>query len=157
MRHRPQPVTDAPAGLTVEPWRDEDREAILALHREAGWRARDVLGEVLVARLGGTVVGAVHLLRYPPADILVGAIVVRGDVRGRGIGGVLMRVAMTGRPGVWWLECRRERVAFYERLGYALVAETAVAPAVRAAIGSQPSRRQQFMTRVVASGYAGSE
>ena len=77
-------MTDAPAGLVFEPWRPEDGDAILALHREAGWRAEQVLGEVLVARLDGALVGAVHLLRYPPAEILVGALVVHGDRRGRG-------------------------------------------------------------------------
>ena len=150
-------MSDAPAGLVIESSRDADRAAILALHREAGWRGGEILGEVLVARLDGAVVGAVHLLRYPPAEILVGAIVVRRWLRGRGTGAALMRAAMTGRAGTWWLECRRERVAFYERLGYALVAEDEVASAVRAAIGAHPSRPQCFMTRVVGPLYAGSE
>jgi GNAT superfamily N-acetyltransferase len=150
-------VTSAPAGLLVEPWRSDDRDAILALHREAGWRAEQVLGEVLVARLGGAVAGAVHLLRYPPDEVLVGAIVVCERLRGRGIGAALMRGAMTGRPGRWWLECRQERIAFYERLGYAVVAGDAVAPAVRDAIGEHRSRAQTFMTRAVSAGYAGSE
>src|SRR5262249_56436636 len=78
-----------PLAVLVEPWRNEDRDAILALHREAGWRAQEVLGEVLVARLDGRVVGAVHLLGYPPDEILVGAIVVGRRWRGRGIGGAL--------------------------------------------------------------------
>src|SRR5262249_21289639 len=143
--------------VLVEPWRNEDRDAILALHREAGWRAQEVLGEVLVARLDGRVVGAVHLLGYPPDEILVGAIVVGRPWRGRGVGGALLRHAVGAGPGRWWRECRRGRVRFYERLGYRPVAGEDVAPAVRAAIGAHPSRPQQFMTRRVEEAYAGSE
>ena len=46
-----------------------------------------------------------------------------------------MRSAMAATPGVWWLECRRERVAFYRRLGFDLVEEAAVPPDIRATIG----------------------
>ena len=68
-----------------------------------------------------------------------------------------MRAAMTGRPGVWWLECRKERVAFYERLGYTTVPE----PTSHRRCGPRSANThrgdQLFMARVVAAGYAGSE
>ena len=49
----PRPTPRRPV---FEPWRPEDGEVILALHREAGWRAEQALGEVLVACLDGALV-----------------------------------------------------------------------------------------------------
>jgi GNAT superfamily N-acetyltransferase len=126
-----------------------DAAAILALHHEAGWSTGSVYGDVLVSREGDDVVAAIHLVSFPPHDVLVGAMVVRANRRGRGIGAELMRSAMASTQGVWWLECRRERVAFYRRLGFGLVDEAAVPPDIRATIGVHPSRPQVFMRREV--------
>jgi N-acetylglutamate synthase-like GNAT family acetyltransferase len=133
----------------IEVARRDDDDAILALHREAGWSTRSVYGKVAVVREDGEVIGAIHLVAFAPRHVLVGAIVVREDRRGQGLGARLMRAAMAGAPGIWWLECRRERAAFYRRLGFAVVAEAAVPPAIRTTIGTQRSRPQVFMRREV--------
>ncbi len=141
---------DAVTEVVIGAARDADADAILALHREAGWSTSVVYGDVLVSRQGDAVVGVVHVVAFPPRDVLVGAMVVRQDRRGRGIGADLMRAAMAAAPGTWWLECRHERIAFYRRLGFDLVDEGAVPRDVRSTVGEHPSRPQWFMRREVA-------
>jgi GNAT superfamily N-acetyltransferase len=143
------PTSNDDAEIVIGAAGAADTDAVLSLHHEAGWSTGTVYGDVLVSREGDDVVAAIHLVSFPPHDVLVGAMVVREHRRGRGIGAALMRAAMASTPGVWWLECRRERVAFYRRLGFDLVEEAAVPPDIRATIGAHPSRPQVFMRRDV--------
>jgi N-acetylglutamate synthase-like GNAT family acetyltransferase len=138
---------DASAQIVVREARDADHEVIRALHREAGWAVGEVDGYVLVSEVDCEVVAAVHLHHFPHREFLVTAMVVRADRRGAGIGAELMCSAMASTPGTWWLECRHERVAFYRRLGFDVVDESAVPPDIRSVIGAHPSRSQFFMRR----------
>jgi N-acetylglutamate synthase-like GNAT family acetyltransferase len=122
-----------------------ESEAILALHREAGWPGTHVAGEVWVAREAGQVVGSAQLIELEPALVLVDAVVVRANARNRGIGAELMRTVLTRRAAHWWLECRSERVAFYQRLGFAVVNEAEVPSVVKARVGSNHVRPQFFL------------
>ena len=70
---------------------------------------------------------------------------VRADARGRGIGEVLIRSVLATREAWWWLECRAERIAFYERCGFAVQREEAVPAIVTARVGVNPARRQFFL------------
>ena len=72
--------------MIVGPAQVADHEAILALHREAGWSTSTVYGDVLIVRAGDRVVAAIHLMAFPSRDFLVIAMVVGGDRRGQGIG-----------------------------------------------------------------------
>ena len=57
------------------------------------------------------------------------------------------RTVLATRAGEWWLECREQRVAFYERLGFAVVRADAVPAIVAARVGANPDRRQCFLRR----------
>jgi GNAT superfamily N-acetyltransferase len=122
-----------------------EHPAILALHREAGWPGTHVDGEVWVVRAGEEVIATAQLIELEPPVILIDAVVVRGSERGRGrgIGTELMRTVLATHAAEWWLECRAERIAFYERLGFELMAE---APgSVSARVGENATREQHFL------------
>ena len=123
----------------------DEHAAILALHREAGWPGTHVDGEVWAARAGGSVIASAQLIELAPALILVDALVVRGDARGRGIGAELLRTILATRAAEWWLECRAERIAFYERLGFEVAADPP--SAVTARVGANATRAQHFLRR----------
>jgi GNAT superfamily N-acetyltransferase len=123
----------------------EEHEAILALHREAGWPGTHVDGEVWAVRTTAGVVASAQVVGLAPALFLVDAIVVRADLRGRGIGARLMRTILATRAAEWWLECREERIAFYERLGFELA--TDVPARVAARVGANATRQQHFLLR----------
>jgi N-acetylglutamate synthase-like GNAT family acetyltransferase len=138
---------DASSQIVVREARDADREAIAALHREAGWATGAFDGDVWISEADGEVVAAIHLSHFPQREVLVAAMVVREDRRGAGIGADLMRAVMASTPGTWWLECRHERIGFYRRIGFDVVDEAAVPPDIRQSIGVHPSRAQFFMRR----------
>jgi GNAT superfamily N-acetyltransferase len=120
-----------------------EHAAILALHREAGWPGTHVDGEVWTVHAGDRLVASAQLVELAPPLILVDAVVVAAGERGRGIGTELMRAALATRAAEWWLECRAERMAFYERLGF----ELAEAPpaAVAARVGTSATRKQHYL------------
>jgi GNAT superfamily N-acetyltransferase len=121
----------------------DEHAAILALHREAGWPGTHVDGEVWVARARGRVLASAQLIELAPALILVDALVVAAAARGRGIGAELMRTILPTRAAEWWLECRAERMGFYERLGFQLAEEPPAA--VSARVGPNAVRAQHFL------------
>src|SRR6476646_4718989 len=124
---------------------------IVAVYADAGWcHGGPEPGFSIVARFAGEVVGVIRLVDFDPPDVLVGGIAVLAARRGRGIGTDLMREAMAVKAGTWWLECRHERIAFYERLGFAVVAESVVPVGMRTWIGLNAARPQYFMSRTVA-------
>jgi N-acetylglutamate synthase-like GNAT family acetyltransferase len=102
-------------------------------------------GEVWTARLEGQLVGSVQLIELEPTLVLVDAIVVRADARNQGIGDELMRTVLATRATHWWLECRLERVAFYERLGFVVEDQADVPSIVKVRVGSNHARQQQFL------------
>jgi predicted N-acetyltransferase YhbS len=133
------------APLEIAPAEPAELEPILALHREAGWPGTHLEGAVWAAREGGFLVGSAQLVELAPALLLIDAVVVRTGARGRGIGAELVRTVLATRAAQWWLECRLERVAFYQRLGFALVDEPAVPALVRARVGGNRERPQRFL------------
>jgi GNAT superfamily N-acetyltransferase len=120
---------------------------ILALHREAGWPGTHVDGEVWVMREAGGIAGSVQLLELAPCLLLIDAAVVRADARGRGLGTQLLGAVLATRTADWWLECREERIAFYERLGFRVAPADAVPEPVAVRIGGNATRRQFFLHR----------
>jgi GNAT superfamily N-acetyltransferase len=123
-----------------------EHAAILTLHREAGWPGKQVDGEVWAARQAGALLGSVLLIELAPALILIDAAVVRADARGRGIGEQMLRVVLATRSATWWLECREERISFYERLGFSVEPITSVPPEVTARMDANPMRPQHFLS-----------
>jgi GNAT superfamily N-acetyltransferase len=128
-----------------------EHEAILVLHREAGWPGTHVDGEVWVAREAGDVVGSVQLIELAPRLTLVDVAVVRADSRRRGIGTAMVTAVLGSREALWWLECRAERIAFYERLGFSVESDDAVPAIVTARVGGNTARRQFFLRRSTVS------
>jgi GNAT superfamily N-acetyltransferase len=122
-----------------------EHAAILALHREAGWPGTNLDGEVWAARAAGELIGSTQLIELAPGLILIDAAVVRAEARGRGIGSEMLRAVLATRSAEWWLECREERVAFYERLGFAVEPQPAVPLPVLARVGANSTRRQYFL------------
>ena len=151
-----------PPSIQVAPATREEHEEILALHREAGWPDTHLEGEVWVLRDLGGLVGSIQLIELVSGLILIGAIVVRSDARGRGLGSEMARCVLTTRTAEWWLECREQRMAFYGRLGFAVVAAAEVNELVRERVGPNSAREQNFMRRstsahAVRTGYASLE
>jgi ribosomal protein S18 acetylase RimI-like enzyme len=131
--------------LEIAPAGPQAHESILALHGEAGWPGTHVDGEVWAAREARQLVGSIQLVALGPALVLVDAVVVRANARNQGIGAELMRTVMATRAAHWWLECRLERVAFYQRLGFVLVNESEVPAIVKARVGGNRARQQRFL------------
>ena len=91
--------------------------------------------------------GSAQFIELGPALILVDAVVVH-TARAPGVSARSSCTRpLARRAAHWWLECRRERVAFYERLGFSFVDEIEVPPLIKRRIGSNPSRRQHFLHR----------
>ena len=134
-----------PATREIAYAREDETAAILALHREAGWPGTHVDGEVWVTREAGQLVASAQVIELEPSLVLVDAVVVRTSARNRGIGAELVRAVLASRATHWWLECRRERVAFYQRLGFAVVDEAEVPLVVKAGVGGNHGRRQCFL------------
>ena len=133
--------------LEIAVAKPEAYESILELHREAGWPGTHVDGEVWAAYEAGQLVGSAQFIELEPALVLVDAIVVRASARDQGTGAELMRTMLATRPADWWLECRLERVPFYQRLDFRLVDEAEVPAIVKARVGGNPSRPQHFLLR----------
>jgi GNAT superfamily N-acetyltransferase len=124
-----------------------DHEAILELHREAGWPGTHVDGEVWAAREGAEILGGVQLLELAPGTILIDAAVVRSTARGRGVGTDMLRRVLATREADWWLECREERIGFYLRLAFHVERDADVPGLVKARVGPNATRRQFFLQR----------
>jgi N-acetylglutamate synthase-like GNAT family acetyltransferase len=75
-------------------------------------------GVGFIARDGG-IVGALRVIEVEPNVVIIEDVVVKADRRGSGIGAQLMQAAMNSRGGRLLLCCHPERIAFYERLGFA--------------------------------------
>ena len=151
-----------PPPIQVAPATREEHEEILALHREAGWPDTHLEGEVWVLRDLGGLAGSIQLIELVSGLILIGAIVVRSDARGRGLGSEIARFVLATRTAEWWLECREQRMAFYGRLGFAVVATAEVNEVVRERVGPNSAREQNFMrrstsARAARTGYASLE
>ena len=115
----------------VVPARD-DHAAIEALLKASTWGAVDLEeGELLVARDDGELLGFLKMSDLGPEGMFVDDVVVGPTRRGTGLGSELMRAAMTGRSGPFFLVCHDERIAFYERLGFSLIEENELPEPVR--------------------------
>jgi N-acetylglutamate synthase-like GNAT family acetyltransferase len=122
-----------------------EHAAILELHREAGWPGTQVEGEVWAAQTAGQLVGSIQVIVLAPGLMLIDAVVVRDGARDRGIGAAMVRTVLATRTAEWWLECREERIAFYERLGFAVAPGPAVPPLVLSRVGANTVRSQHFL------------
>jgi len=135
----------------------EAQPAVLALHHEYGWMDEAVSGgELWVAREGDEVVGAVELIELDPARVVVAVAVVRESRRGQGIGSRLMSKVLASRSAEWWTECREQRIGFYVRLGFELVALNDLPADVRPHLDhpspTQPERPLNFLRRAFPEG-----
>jgi len=119
--------------------------------------ARYELGEWFVARDDGEIVGVAHATDVDDETRYVDDLVVVGARRGRGIGADLMRHVMADRAAHVYLVCHEPRIAFYERLGFELVEESAIPEGVRDHayrtddLPSVPDHVHHLMRRVEAS------
>ena len=102
-------------------------------------------GEIWAVREAGRLIGSVQLLDLAPGLILIDAAVVRANARGRGIGTQMLRTILATRSAEWWLECREERIAFYERLNFSVVLPSTVPTSVASRVGTNPVRAQFFL------------
>ena len=101
-----------------------DKADVRELLEEHGWGDSSIdVGTIFMAR-DGLVVGCVKIVEVAPQTLVVDDMLVREARRRQGIGGDLMRAAMNSRGGTMWLCCHEELIPFYERFGFALVAES---------------------------------
>jgi N-acetylglutamate synthase-like GNAT family acetyltransferase len=136
--------------LTVAPAPASAYEAILGLHHQAGWNPSRVDGEVWAAWLSDELVASMQFEEVGGPEILfVRAMVVREDLRGGGIGAAMLTRVVATRVAEWWLECRTERIDFYARHGFALVAAEDLPTAIRSLVRTRSDRPQNFMVRSV--------
>lgn len=100
-----------------------DKDDLRALLATRDWAEDTNLdeGTAFIARDGG-VIGCVRLIEVEPQAVVVDSVLVQEDRRGNGIGTRLMQAAMNSRGGKLFLCCHDDRIAFYERLGFALLA-----------------------------------
>lgn len=136
--------------MTIEVARagEADRDAILEMRREAGWRSTEIEGEAWVAYGDAGPVGSLQLIDCGDGDVLLDAVVVREQHRGRGLGAAFVAAVLRERRATWWLECRAERLGFYERSGFAEVARDSLPVGVLTHIEPQSAvdRPQHFMS-----------
>jgi N-acetylglutamate synthase-like GNAT family acetyltransferase len=105
-------------------------------------------GEVWGAWNESGLVGSVQFEEVGGSGLLfVRAMVVREDVRGRGIGATMFNEVMATRVAEWWLECRSERIAFYRRLGFRVAHPQDVPPTIRELVRRRTDRKQNFMAK----------
>lgn len=123
----------APADIRFDRFREADTEPFLALAAQEDWICdrwefdfllRSFPGGCLVARAGTAPVAFVTAIGYGTSG-WIGNLLVRTDVRGRGIGGGLMEralaaLAAAGAETVWLTASEAGR-PIYERLGFATV------------------------------------
>jgi N-acetylglutamate synthase-like GNAT family acetyltransferase len=141
-------ATNAELQIALAP--ESAYEAVLALHHQAGWNPSRVGGEVWGAWEHGELVGSIQFEEVGSPNVLfVGAMVVRDDVRGSGIGAHMFTEVMGTRQAEWWLECSEERIRFYTRMGFELVEGAEIPASVRQLVRPRTDRRQHFMKRSV--------
>ena len=134
--------------LTIAPAPASAYGAILGLHHQAGWNPSRVDGEVWGAWLSDELVGSMQFEEVGGPDrLFVRAMVVREDLRGEGIGGMMLARVVATRVAQRWLECRTERIDFYARHGFALVVPEDLPTAIRSLVRPRSDRRQNFMVR----------
>ena len=71
----------------------------------------------IIAEHNGAIVGVGQVRPYPNCREL-GSLVVREDLRGRGIGGQIIRALLAEERGTVYLECRDRLVPYYARFGF---------------------------------------
>lgn len=108
--------------------------------------SEQVTGEVWAAWDQGQLVGSMQFEEIGTDLLFVRAMVVREDLRGRGIGAQMFTEVMGTRDAEWW-QCRKERIRFYSRLGFNLVEQGEVPGAVRQPVRARTDREQFFMHR----------
>jgi N-acetylglutamate synthase-like GNAT family acetyltransferase len=127
-----------------------DRADISEFLEANGWEADLTRGATYFAR-DGKVVGSLRLIEVEPQTVVVDDVVVEEARRDQGIGRALMQAAMNSRGGTLYLACHEEHVVFYEKLGFALVADESLPASVVAYLteeGDYPSteaHRHYFM------------
>ena len=139
------------ARLTIKRAELRDYDAIVALFREAKWRAPANAGEFWIARRAIDSVAAAQILDAPAGYAYLGAIVVTRDARRSGVGTRLLETLIAVRDTDWWLECREELVPFYLPHGFAIADDREVPDWARAQVGTRP-RTITFMRRLRACG-----
>jgi N-acetylglutamate synthase-like GNAT family acetyltransferase len=77
-------------------------------------------GKTYIAR-DGAVIGHVQMIEVEPQVVVIDQVLVLDDRRGAGVGTQLMQAAMNSLGGKLFLCCHKERIAFYERLGFELL------------------------------------
>lgn len=100
-----------------------DKDDIRALLATRAWDQDTDLdeGTAFIAR-DGKVIGCVRLVEVEPQTVVIDSVLVLEERRGNGVGSDLMRAAMNSRGGKLYLCCHEDRIPFYERLGFSLLA-----------------------------------
>jgi predicted N-acetyltransferase YhbS len=108
--------------LEFGPASDEDVPAIekMLAENDRGVQPYE-WGRWLVARDGSEIVGAIHVADVDGA-LYLDDVLVTEERRGVGIGSRFMRILLDDRDV--YLACHDNRIAFYERLGFAVIAES---------------------------------
>jgi N-acetylglutamate synthase-like GNAT family acetyltransferase len=100
----------------------DDLPEVRSLLATRGWDEDFDLGRgpVYIAR-DQKVIGCLQIIIVSRGLAVVDLMLVDESTRRKGVGTALISVASANHPGKLYLSCREDAVAFYERLGFALV------------------------------------
>ena len=130
--------------MNIRPARAEDQATIIAMVRGAHLNPMDLqLSRFLVAEDETGIVGVGQIRPHSGAPEL-SSLVVRGDRRGTGIGGKLIRSLLAQSQGTLVLFCRPQLESYYAQFGFRGIAVKEAPPSLRTryALG-------RFITRLI--------
>lgn len=125
------PSAPAPVRFQIRPAQVKDQPTIVALVRRAHLNPMDLNWQrFLVAEDETGIVGVGQIRPHAGAPEL-SSLVVRGDQRGRGVGGQLIQALMAQSPGTVYLFCRAQLEGYYARFGFRAIAVKEAPPSLR--------------------------
>jgi N-acetylglutamate synthase-like GNAT family acetyltransferase len=111
-------VDDEPTAITLRRATADDQAAIRRMVRESGLDPTALRWpHFVVAEYEGEVVGIGQIRPYRRGREL-GSLVVREDLRGRGIGGRIVERLLENEAGSVYLECAARMTPYYTRFGF---------------------------------------
>ncbi len=115
--------------MYIRPATAADQPAIRAIIRITGINPMRLdWPRFLVAEQNGQVIGVGQVKPHGDGSRELASIAVRPEYQGLGIGTAIVRALLARETGDVYLFCLSERVSFYQRLGFAVVARQQLPP-----------------------------